>query len=687
MSHIIHLDFETYSEADLKKVGAFRYGADPSTEILMAAVQLDDGEPFLWVPERHESEELWSDSKALEVMALWQDPSAIVVAHNASFEHAIARYCMERQMGISPPAFSQWRCTAAMARRAAVPASLEGAAKDLGLAQQKDTKGKALIRKFSIPQIRTLKGVKKATRNMPADFAVDFAEFGEYCKQDVRTETQVFEALKDFALSGTSLETFQLDIRMNHAGIPVNVSALSNAQKIIDEIDTELFATFSKLTGGLTPTQRDKVVKFLKNENFPLDGLRAAELTDFINSDKFSEMTPLGQRVLKIRHDLGYAAVKKVAAMLACECGDGYVRGTLQYHGASTGRWAGRLIQPHNFKRPTIKDTDGAYSMICEGATREEISIVYGNPYEVISSCIRHFIQPHEGKFYGADYAAIEARLVCWLAGDEPALQEFRDKIDNYIRMGSLIFGTPESVLLAAKERDEFTIERFVGKQAILGCGYGMGVQKFIDTCASYGQKIDYEIGQKAIKTFREIRKPIAQLWYSCDNAIREAILNPDRQFKAGKRLAFFTTRTAGRNYIFMKLPCGRKVAYPEPKLEDKIRKFEKKDGTVEKKKVTEITYYGQIPNSALYGRISTYGAKIVENATQAVAADIMSHGMVTAEAEGFDLITTIHDEAIAHAHPTLTIEDFVRALTKLPTWAAGLPLEADGKVVPYYRK
>lgn len=689
MSRIIHIDFETFSEADLKKVGAFRYAADESTEIIMAAVQLDSGEPAIWIHPDHENEEVWSDPRALEIMQLWEDESVEVYAHNAGFEHAVSRYQMEKCIGIKPPKLHQWRCTMVMALRAALPGQLEKCAKELGLEQQKDTRGKALIRMFSMPQNRTKKGGKYQTRNrnLPQDFPGEFAEFADYCKQDVRTEAAIHKCLKAFELTAGPLQTFQLDIRMNHQGIPINVEGLKKAQIMIDEIDEELFAKFSKLTGGLAPTQREKVLKLLQGEGFPLDGLRSSEIAEFFKSDGYKAMSPFGQEVLQIRYDLGYAAVKKVAAMLNCDCGDGFVRGTLQYHGASTGRWSGRLIQPHNFKRPTIKDTAGAYEMICQGATRDEIELVYGNPYEVISSCIRHFVQPHEGMILDADYSSIEARLVCWLADDKDGIQEYVDRVGVYERMGSLIFDVPYDELVADQMKDIFRIERFVGKQAVLGCGYGMGIDKFIDTCESYGQKIDYETGEKAVKTFREVRNPIVKLWYLCDQAARQAIMNPNQQFKAGRRLSFFTAQTAGMKYLFMKLPSGRKIAYPQPELVEKMRHFRKKDGTFVRKKTEIICFRGQIPGTSHYGQTSTYGGKLVENATQAVAADIMAHGMLCAEARGFKLITTIHDQALAFEHPRLTITDFEEALTDLPKWASGLPLKADGKVTPYYVK
>ena len=277
---------------------------------------------------------------------------------------------------------------------------------------------------------------------------------------------------------------------------------------------------------------------------------------------------------------------------------------------------------------------------------------------------------------YDADYAAVEARIVCWLAGQADALQRFRDNIDSYVLMASTIFGK--------ETRDVTKDERWLGKQTVLGCGFQMGDEKFLNQCVEkaeqYGIKgisVTPELAKKSVQGFREDYDQVQQLWWDTDRAARNAILHPGRTFKAGPFLKFCVVQTGGIPFLVMRLPAGRSIVYPYPALEENP----KKPGR------TDITFFGKLPmKSGKWGRVKTYGGKLVENATQGTAADIMAHGACNAIDRGFDVLTLIHDQALG-ADDGRDVEEFCAALTDTPAWAAGLPVKAEGKVVPYYLK
>lgn len=402
---------------------------------------------------------------------------------------------------------------------------------------------------------------------------------------------------------------------------------------------------------------------------------------------------PQAIQALRMKQSVAYAAVKKISTMLACAGPhDNRIRGMLTHHGATTGRWTASLVQFQNMKRPTIKDwqdkgtSEAAYRAICAGDSREMIELCYGAPLEVLSSCIRHFVQDAEchcggnncdveffgcqkGQFLIADYSAIESRLVCWLAGQEDALQEYRDGVDRYKRMASLIYGISEDQVNKHPQR-------FVGKQAVLGCGYSMGPPKFRMTCKKMGN-YDLPVGleEKAVQAFRASHKAVVRYWRDVDQAAKNAIIKKGQVFKV-RNVAFKCQDIEGMPFLLIRLPSGRKLAYPKPRV-IQSRKFENS---------TSIVFFGNIIGTQ-WGDVDTFGAKLVENMVQGVAADVMTNGAANAEAAGYGIATLIHDEAICYYKEGQTVEELVRLLTTLPSWALGLPLDAEGGIAPFYRK
>jgi DNA polymerase len=711
MPNIVHLDYETYSACDIKTCGGHRYARDPSTEILMIGLALNDGPAFVWVPPQYrEKFESHESGLALAILGLLADPDTLVYAHNATgFEIPITDALFERTTGFKPPAHRQWRCTAAMARTAAMPSALDKLAEDLGMAQQKDHRGKALIRKFSIPQKATATQIKKglavAARILPQDDPAAFAEFVEYCRQDVRVERDVAKVLKDFELRGDSLATFQLDIEINCRGLPVNLAGIAAAQKIVDAETLRIADEFRTIT-GFEHTQGAKFLSWLKERGYTGENLTADVIEEALEE---GDETLLGglpedaQMALKLKQQIGYASIKKLAAMAKLAGpDDNRVRGTLLYHSATTGRWAGRNVQPQNFKRPTIPDSEDAYRDIRNGMPAWQVKACYGPPLEVISSCVRHFIHDtndgpewyhidvvEDRPMLDADYAAIEGRIVCWLAGQEDALDEYRAKLDRYKVMASVIYGIP----VADVSKDQ----RFVGKEAVLGCGFQMGAPKFqARVLERAGVQLTRKAAIAVVKAFRSKHDKVRDLWRFVELAAMQAIRSPGTMFQAGPHVKFFTTKTMGVMCLFARLPSGRRLCYPRPAVVMKSRVLKDpltdepmldEDGRQIIKTSEGVTFHGQLPLSVHYGRVDTYGGSLVENLTQAVAADIMANGAINCERAGYKIAALIHDEALAYMEPHQTAKEFVKLLTTLPRWADGLPIEAEGGVVPFYRK
>lgn len=679
-----HLDFETYSEADLQKVGAYRYAKDPSAEVLCLAISRNHGKPLLWVPPAYAPKLPFIDpmeqeeARALldEIMRL--DPNTdshnLVYAHNAAFEYVIWNEIMVKQHGFGPLFPEQMRCTASFARRACLPPSLGKCAAYLNLAQQKDARGATLIRKFCIPQ-KPDKTHAQTWRRFPQDDPAAFKEFCEYCVQDVVTELAVGEALKLFDVGGISHTAFISDLRINDAGFPVDIEALEAASRMINDELAHVRGEFVKLT-GLNPTQTGAFLIWMREHGYQGTDLRASTMDevlaecndgevgeDGIADEDIAPLDDVAKRALTLRRIMSFAATKKVKSMLAVAGpDDNRARGTLLYHGASTGRWSSKLVQQQNFKRST-EESEKAFADLRKGFNAKTLELIHGPILEVIASGIRHFINDGDAPLLSADYAAIEARIVCWLAGQQDALDEYSSGVDRYKVMAGKIFNIrPDAVTKP---------QRFLGKGTILGAGFGMGVSKFQDTCLKQGVEVPLDMAELAITTWRKTHKKVVSFWYDLERAAKKAINNPGQKFTVGK-LRLFTMVTAGTRFLMIRLPSGRHLSYPNPRIDED----------------DQITFYGQIPMKQTWGRISTYGGKLVENVTQAVAADVMTTGLANALAAGHTPVMLVHDEIVCTTRgSTLSLDNLNACLLDMPPWASGLPLAVEGAKIPFYSK
>lgn len=715
-----HFDYETSSLCDIR-LGSYRYGCDPSTRILLAAVAKDDADPVVWRFDQQESEE---SRQAVEWLSEAVANGSRIYAHNAQFEVAVSEYKLVDQLGLlMSPTLDQWRCTQAMCRRAAIPESLGDASKFLKLTDQKDSIGKALIGVFSDrTKIVTLeppagmvdpstqkvmksgaltKGKKPVNVKSESpilddvilwDWTVKVSGqkmtvreawnlFIEYCRQDVKVERQVHRKLSKFELEGPSLTSFQRNLRVNHLGVPVNIQALKTAQTMIEQYQEKFERRMFGMC-GFRSSQSKKLLSWLRERGYQADNLQSETVEKAVSQP--GNLTPLALEVLKCRALLSFAAIKKIPTILAAACPDGRVRGTTLWHGARTGRETGKIMQAHNVKKATIGDSDYAYELICDGASLEDLEFNWSSPLEAIASSIRHFIQPHEGKVLDGDYIGVEGRLTPWMAGDTVKLQSILDGVDPYKSIASKIFKVPY---------DEVTKpQRTIAKPVELGCCFGVGGRGLRESLANPPYNIQRTLAEcvEYVKIYRDNHKPTVEAWKAIEEAAKLAIREHLTTEVLDGKLKFGYVRTAGIEYLVMRLPSGRRLYYPRPELKNVFKKYDEEDMLESEWKrerggywIEQISFYGR--HEGKWGRIHTWGSRLFENAIQATGFDLLDYGCLQAEKEGYRIFLNVHDQSLAH--DDLPLEGFLEAMCRKEPWAETFPLAADGAVHPYYLK
>lgn len=657
MTPVVHMDFETFSHLDVRKVGAYRYAEDPTTRVLICCYAIGNGPVKTWLP--------WKDPMPRELWAAAKDDGVLFCAHNAEFERQIWRHVIVRRRevlrGLLPPAIPlrRWRCTAAQAAAAGLPRGLALAATALGGKQQKDTKGKTLIRFFCMPRKSKKTGI---SQRMPEDHPEKFAEFVGYCAQDVRAERSIEKRMPP--LSPSELRNYHHNCQINDRGIPVDVPSIQRTLAVVQALTKDMEADAARLTGGIRVTQRDAFLRWLHENGCTLNKLGAKDVTDAL---KRRDLIPKVRRALVLRSELGKAAPKKLVSMLAVVGAEDRVRGTLLYHGAHTGRLSGRLIQPHNFKRGLQKEQ--AYHTILRvfrSGDPDLVRMILGKTaLDLLSQVMRGFIRAPEGQILlVADYSAIEARGLAWAAGEAHAIEQFAKGVDRYKAMAAVLYDV---------DFDQVTDEqRRIGKQLVLGAGYQLGAPKFVDYCATNDIIIDLEFAETAVGAYRDDNPMTVKFWSIIQYAAIETVLSG----RAHTARAF--SFEVWRRWLIMHLPSGRKLHYFLPEVANVV-----KWGKVR----PQLSYYGKTKKGG-YGRVTTYGGKLTENGIQSIARDILVKGMHDADAAGMPVILNVHDEIIsAVPRGSYTHEDLRKAITILPRWAAGLPLGATSFETEFYRK
>ena len=684
----LHIDIETYSPEPIAKTGLYRYAFHPDFRILLVCYAEDDG-PVVCIelalgetlPERF-------------VNALFDD-KVIKVAHNATFERVcLSVYLWQtgtRQRGFFLPA-DNWHCTMVQASRCGLPMSLKEAGAALGLEQQKMSEGKALIKLFCTPKPKKTDGIfYEGDRNLPEDFPEEWKTFKAYCIRDVEVEREIDRRTEWMTVPSWERKLYAVDQKINDRGVLVDIDLAKEACRIGAIVTARLTEEAMKLTGLNNPNSVSQLKDWLSAQlGFDVDTLSKKDLPEI----RKATSDPRVLRVLQIRAQLGKSSNAKYEAMLDCACDDGCVRGLLQFYGARTGRWAGRLVQLQNLPQNHIPDLDFARQALKEGDI-EMLDLGFKSIPDTLSQLIRTAFIPRPGfTFAVCDFSAIEARVLAWLAGEEWVLDVFRNGGDIYCSTASKMFHKP------VEKHGVNSDLRPKGKVAVLALGYGGGVSA-LD--AMGGQKLGMTEQEEAdtVRMWRDANPHIVAFW----KAVEDAALSVIQGFKKTARLGIrvpisaeeYEARRAAangrevRNYsvrdsylefsmhegwLVCRLPSGRKISWPEAQV------------TVNRFGGQSVRYKGVDQKTNKWGWLETFGGKLVENITQAVARDCLAHVLLQLSHEPWiNVVFHVHDEVVCEVLSEKDLTRIEEYFSNGPEWAEGLPLKGAGYTGPFYFK
>lgn len=662
---MIHLsiDLETYSDVNLKKAGLYRYVQSPAFEILLFAYSFD-GAPTQ-VIDMAQGEEI-----PMEVIHALTDPQCLKHAYNAAFEW----YCLSKYMGAQlPPA--QWRDTMLHGLYAGYTAGLDATGQALGIPEdkQKLTTGKALIRYFCVP-CKPTKANGGRTRNYPHHDPEKWELFKTYNGQDVVAEMEIERRLSVFPVPDFVQKQWETDLLINARGVAVDMDFCEGALELGETIRAQLTDEAVQLSGLQNPNSVKQLARWLSAETGDdITTLRKETIKELLGRDNADHV----QRMLEIRQELGKTSTKKYDAIEAAVCDDGRVRGLLQFYGANrTGRWAGRLVQVQNLPRTYTEPLEFARELV-KGRKLDALRTVYGSPNDTLSQLIRTaFVAAPGNVLIDADFSAIEARVISWLADEEWRLEVFRTHGKIYEASASQMFGVPLERI--KKGNPEYSL-RQRGKVAELALGYQGGVpaMRQMDTGKLLADLPDEEI-KDIVDKWRNTNPKIRNLWYSFNDAAIRVIQNGGSLRVRCCTFARECDCIRGTTCMTISLPSGRKLYYVEPAV------GENRWGG------PSITYMG-VNDKNKWGRIETYGGKLVENVVQAIARDCLAQAIEHLEAAGLPVVFHIHDEVVIDTAAFDTNDAMLDKVVKIMStpipWAEGLPLGADGWVGAFFKK
>jgi DNA polymerase len=624
---IVSIDFETFSECDIRAAGAWAYADHPSTEVLCLAWAVNDEPPQLWTPGMPAPTELFG----------LIERGAEVWAWNSFFELAIWKQVL---MWPSIP-IEQWNDTAALAAAQAYPRALGNCGDFMGMSGDaaKNKRGKYLIQRLCKPY--------RGKRIHDQDL---LRELYDYCLQDVVAESEIRKQLRP--LHPSERLVWEADQRMNLRGVKLDAANCEHAIEIIKKVEAELNQEVFELTDGelASTSSRAKSLEWINRQGLAMDSYDKAAVTCALEG----VCPPKVYRFLQIRQALSKSSTKKFQAMLACLGRDGRAHGTGMYHVAATGRWSGRHFQPQNLPRPIVDDVDPIIDALRFRCPDQ----LPGEPMALLASCLRGMLIASKGRrLIVSDYSAIEARVLAWLADHETVLQSFREGLDLYKVTASDMYG----ITYMNVDKDQ----RFIGKVASLALGYQGGVKAFQKMAANYGTDVDDATALKIRDDWRAANRPIVKLWHEVERAAYNAIENGRREeTRAGDFMMV-------KGDLLFKLPSGRCLSFPQAALIN-----------------NKITYQGMNNFTHKWGTIETYGGSLVQSITQAVARDLLAHALLKLDAAGYDPIMTVHDEIVADTkvgHGSM--DEFNTLMCELPDWAKGLPVDVEGYEADRYRK
>lgn len=638
----LSIDIETFSKASLPSVGVYRYAADESFEILLFAYAVDGGE--VQIVDLARGEQIPGD-----VLDALEDPGVVKSAFNAAFE----RVCLSAHLGhrLDPEG---WRCSMVWASYAGVPLDLAGVAKALHLETEKMGEGKNLIRYFSLPAKPT-KANGGRERNLPEHAPDDWETFKAYCKRDVEVELAITKRLHAMPMPAREWHYYWDDQRINDRGVRIDDALAAGAVRADTEGRAETLERMRELTGVDNPASVTQLLAWLRSQGLQIDSLAKADVAAALEGARGDVA-----EVLALRQEMAKSSVKKYERMLACRCPDGRAHGLLQFMGAGrTGRWAGRLVQVQNLPRQSISDLEAAADLVRTGHA-DMLETLWGSAPQVLSELIRAaFVAEPGSRFLVADYSAIEARTIAWLAGEQWVLDLFEAGGDIYCETGARMFRQVVEKHSPLRQR---------AKVAVLACGYqgGVGALKTMG-----GEKLGLSEEEMAdiVAAWRAANPKIAQLWWDI-NAAAIAVIKDGGTRAVGRiRLAH------DKGALIITLPSGRPLVYPSPRIGENRFGGE------------SITHMGVGVNRK-WGRIETYGGKLTENIVQATARDILAHAIARLERSGYPVVMHIHDEVVTEVPEGRgSVEELCALMSQAPPWADGLPLAAEGFESTYYRK
>lgn len=650
----LSVDIETYSAADLRETGVYRYAEDDSFEILLIGYSFDDGPVLV-----HDCTKpgCWPR----DFLDALTDPEVVKYAYNANFERTCFAAALEEEM---PP--EQWRDTMIMALEAGLPGSLADAGTALGLPEEqlKDPRGKALIQYFCKP-CRPTRANGGRTRNLPEHDPEKWALFIEYNRQDVVTETAIREKLERIRpVAQSEWDLWHLDQDMNDRGVRLDLPMVGEIVRYDEQRREELMEEAREITGLRNPNSLAQLKAWIERTGLEVPQLRKDDVAALLQDPDLPHDV---RRVLEIRQALGKTSTAKYSAMLGAACKDDRLRGILQFYGANrSGRWAGRIVQVHNLAKNFLPDL-GLARELAEESDFETLETLFGEPAFVFSELIRTAFIPSEGRrFVVSDFSAIEARVIAWIAGEQWTLDAFMAGKDIYCETASMMYKVP---VVKHGQNGEL---RQKGKVAVLACGYqgGVGAMKAMDK----GGSIPEEELQSVVDQWREANPHIVKLWRTCELAAKTAILE-HRPVRVARGLVTYSYKHGN---LCVKLPSGRSLCYWGCRL--KLDPAKGRDS---------IVYVGVNQTTKQWSEAETYGGKLVENIVQAVARDCLAVAMQRVTAMGYEIVMHIHDEMVVDV-PVEDKDALARineAMGAPISWAPGLPLKGDGYETPFYKK
>jgi DNA polymerase len=654
------LDYETRSRADLSGVGAYQYARHPSTRLLCASWRIGTRATLPSAPIRKWSPilERRVPTELIEAIA---DRSVTLVAHNAMFEQVITSFVLAQLIGTPVPLDpSRWICTASLARALALKPGLAEASAIMKLGVQKDLEGHKLMLKMSKPRKPTKKNPREWHNSLK-----DLYRLMDYCATDVGAETDLFLAVPP--LSDIERKVWELDQTVNLRGFRVDIPLVNKIRHWISIEETRLEREIHRITGGAVQSTRQtaKTRRFLADHGCYLPNLQSKTVQDALAAGLAGGKAA---DLLRVRVAQGKSSTTKYEGFAdRADPDDHRVRDTQIYHGASTGRDTGSGVQPHNFPRVSLIDpvtklelTDQAADFLAEpDSDLETIRLLYREPLDLFSNTLRSMIVPSDGcELFGGDLAGIEVRKLFWIARHEAGLQAYRDERDLYCEQASDIY--------SRKITKDHPKERQLGKETVLGSGFGLGAKTMLENCRKKGIEVTEDLAARAIASYRSVHYPVPLLWRNLEKAAIAAVRNPGKKYTVNR-----TSWYVAGKFLWCVLPSGRKLAYFEPRIANRKMKWGE---------VRPCLYHWDIhPKTKQWVLRPTWGGVLTENVVQGSARDVMILGKMRLEAAGYRVILTVHDEVLAERKKGRgSIEEFAKLQTDPAPFALDLPLKSE---------